>query len=364
MRPACCLVFALTFALRAHAQPTGQNPDPQPIITSGTSVSSAQLQQWLHSGNPRLIAWAADFARRNNETEVLNSLPALLESRPFTAPYPSADRDNPAAWATTAILDALIQRDIRLPTSTIRVIEQDFPSQAVILISRLSLPDAKGNLDSWSTGWGGARKYPILARIATMILANQPDPALVARVLADSEEELTIQVHLEGHGTGYGATTSCGDSVGRSLPAGWPPIYTYRLIERMSGVNPIPIVDLDGDRIVAYRADVFGGWGSCTGEEVEPLDAVTRHRLIAHWLGIADRSMPWQANESESITWHDQADYEKQLGSMVDAHLRKLRTTADALQHLGLLQEDPAAKATPRLNLKVLCEIDPCPLTP
>jgi hypothetical protein len=51
----------------------------QPVITPETPVNSTILQQWLHSGDPRLVAWAADFARRTHDSEVVQQMPALLE---------------------------------------------------------------------------------------------------------------------------------------------------------------------------------------------------------------------------------------------------------------------------------------------
>jgi hypothetical protein len=62
----------------------------EPVITPDTLVDSATLHQWLYSNNPRLIAWAADFARRNHDATLVAQMPGWLESWPMPSAYDEA----------------------------------------------------------------------------------------------------------------------------------------------------------------------------------------------------------------------------------------------------------------------------------
>ena len=65
--------FALLLFLLAGAVQAQQSP-----ITTETAVNYEILNQWLHSGDPRLIAWAADFARRTHDAKIVAEMPELL----------------------------------------------------------------------------------------------------------------------------------------------------------------------------------------------------------------------------------------------------------------------------------------------
>lgn len=126
------LFLTMTSAVRAQ----------QPLITSKTPVDFGILHQWLHSGDPRLIAWAADFARRTHDAKIVAEMPALLEH--WAAPQAIGDGDWQAAQrlAVTAVLDTLIQENVQVPIPGIAAVAELFPAQAAILIGRLPLSES------------------------------------------------------------------------------------------------------------------------------------------------------------------------------------------------------------------------------
>lgn len=258
-----------------------------------------------------------------------------------------------------ALLDALIQEDVHPPVATIRTVAGSFPEQALVLAGRLPLSESRGMLDSWTRG---ETRDPseLLARVASMMLAKEPDSSFVARVVAASEESLIVSVTSGDVGSSTGGG-SCGDSVGRSIFQGWPQVYRYELVENDPNASALPVVDLDGDRIDVLRVEENAGWGSC-GDQVERLDPTTRHRLIAHWLGVRSEEMKWQPVEQVSIVWTSKADYERQLGEAIDSHRQKLRESVEMLHKRGLLTDDSAQSLTPRLVVSITCDIKPCPL--
>jgi hypothetical protein len=354
-------LFALAGAVQAQ----------QPLITPETPVDSGILHQWLHSGDPRLIAWAADFARRTHDAKIVAEMPDLLEHWAIPRAFGYGDSQTAQRRAVAAVLDTLIQENLQVPIPAISAVAESFPAQAAILIGSLPLSESRVTLDDWTYGELGSWTGRILARIASMMLAKDPGPSrvswngeyvgFVASVVASSEEVLQISVvspsTLEG-GTG---TSACGDSLGTELSPGWPQVYTYRLREVDSQSGAPIVVDLDGDRIVSIRAEENGAWGSCGGD-VELLDPSTRHHLIAHWLGVKDKEMSWQPVEEFTIVWTDKAAYQRKLGQIVEAQREKLHTTVEALRQRGLLTDREAAMVAPRLIVKVDCEIKPCPL--
>jgi hypothetical protein len=370
------LVMVVALLILAGAGSTGaqqptqelvQDPARDQAITPEMRVDSATLQQWLHSGDPRLAAWAADFTRRNHDATILAELPSWLEKWPV----PLGAGDGKSVSAANAVLDALIQENAPVPVSTIVAIAPRFPAQAAILISRLPLSESRSTLGDWTLNNGGSWASGMLARIALMMLAKDPElkgapsresSGVVARTVADSENKIQITVRAAGSlGGGSGGSVFCGDSLERKSLDGWPPIYGYDLVENDSEIGAVAIVELDRDRIVLRRFDENAPLGSCYG--VEPLDPVTRHRLIAFWLGkrVIDMSS-WQPVDNFTIVWSDRSGYDAELGKIVEGQREKLKATVQTLQQRGYLTESAASALMPRLVVTVTCEIDPCPL--
>lgn len=338
-------------------------PAQEPVITPETPVTSSILHEWLQSGDPRLISWAADFARKTHDTNVLREMPAVLEHWTIPRPYDIDESQAAHRRAVVAILDALIQEKVEVPIPAIKAVAEFFPAQAVILISRIPLAESHATLDGWSYEASGSWIGGLLARAASMMLAKNPDSSFVARVVAASEEDLTVSV-TSGRGERGGGWGACGDSFGRPLSPGWPQIYRYELLEHDPSGHASPVIELDGDRIYALRVEENAGWGSCKGneEEVEELDAVTRHRLIAHWLGIQDKDMRWKPAEQISIVWTNKAAYERRLGAAIELQRHRLRATVETLRQRGFLTESDAETTAPRLVVTIGCDIKPCPL--
>lgn len=358
------LLFALLFMWAGAVQAQ------QPIITSETTVNSDILQQWLNSGDPRLIAWAADFACRTNDAKIVAEMPELLEH--WTLPQVMGEGNSQAEQrrAVAAVLDALIQENARVPIPAVAAVAEYFPAQAAILIGRLPLSEARPTLEHWTYGESGTWARRTLARIASMMLAKDPGSSrvfwngtyvgFVASIVAASEEELQIRVvsvNTQEKATGGGA---CGDSFGRELSPGWPQVYIYYLVENDPRASAPIVIDLDGDRIVSRRIEENRPGGSCYG--VEHPDSSTRHRLIAYWLGVKEKNMSWQPTESYTIIWTDKAAYQRLLGKIIEAHREKLQATAEMLRQRGLLTETEAATMAPTLIVKIQCDIKPCPL--
>lgn len=377
----------LTWFILAVLTMAGALSAQQPVITPETPVNTSILHQWLHSGDPRLVAWAADFAGRTHDAQILAEIPAVLE-RWTIPPYTEDEREAAQRRAGMALLDVLIQENAKVPLSAIRAVAQSLPAEALVLISRLPLSESRSTLESWT--WGQAST---LTRPAFMMLANEPKPELVAKVVSQAEAE--VQVSLSSSSSGYIgvfglAAPSHGLPEVREVSSGWPQVYAYGIEE--NGLRENGIGSLDGERI-AYGVNehdfrenssvIVNLDGDCISfrrfkenrplaarHRVEGLDSRTRHLLIAHWLGIKPKEMQWYPVERFSIKWTDQQVYEQQLGAIVASEGEKLRVTAQALRQKGLLPKPVVATAMrwseeppgPRLVVTITCDMTPCPL--
>jgi hypothetical protein len=159
------------------------------VITPETPVSSPELQQWLHSSDPRLVAWGAYFAREKDDEQLLAVVLDELKRR--VSAYNLGGPSNPdtAPSAVSALLDTLIQRNIAVPEDTISDLKSSFPAQAAILVSRLPIVTATPLLMRWYEEGQRESSYR-LDRIAAMLLSKAPPPHFAATVLAASEEQL------------------------------------------------------------------------------------------------------------------------------------------------------------------------------
>ena len=361
----CVLVLLLGFSM------AGTLFAQELQITPGMPVNTPTLHQWLHSGDPRLIAWAATFARDTHDGAILAEMPALLEHWSVPPLFDGEDSKASQQRAVDAVLDALIQENVPVHPSAIGGMAASFPAQVVVLASRLPLSESRQMLGDWSYGatgpWGGR----VLARVASMMLAKDPGTSqtflngnfmgFVASVVSAAELKTTIDIRAKNtpsFGSGSGA---CGDSVGHEVSPGCPEVYTYSLSENEYPADVRVVVDLDEDRITFTRRLENGGWGSCYG--VKWLDSTTRHRLIAHWLGVEDSQMAWHPVESLVIVWTNKRAYEQQVGRILERQREELQETVQALIKRGYLVPRDAETVSPRLVIHVKCEINPCPLS-
>ena len=322
------------------------------------------LQSWLGGGDPRLIAWAAHFASQKGDNLAFDQMSSLLERQALfspvnTKPLPSSTVDQNEA--TAAVLDALIQQKAQSSSQIIRSVASGFPVQALLLASNLPPAEARSVLEDWYNARNGDASWHLLARIATMMLADHPPPEMVATVVNDAQEHLTITLKSEGGGlsSGSGSGVGCGDSGSSGPRIGWPIVFTYHLEENGNSQDPL-LVAVDDDRLTYTRVPYHAGYGSCHG--VHWLDANNRHRLIAHWLGITDAAMPWSIRADATITWTTYDAYLVALGQIVEQQHQAMRSTVGALVEKGLLSEVAATSVEPRLRLSILCDINPCPL--
>jgi hypothetical protein len=335
-----------------------------PRIDPETNVDPAMLHTWLHSGDPRLIAWAADFGRRRHDQKLVSEIPDLLEHwsmPPMTGGYQEQATQRSAVLA---LLDALIRENVQVPIPIIRRIAGEFPAQALLLIQPHPLEKSRSTLMEWAFP-ADSPIVSVRSRAAAMILAAHPEPDLTYTVLKNLVQHVTMHIVPSGAGIGFGSgSASCGDSFAISPTPGWPAVYAYGLLEKTRKTEDdssdlIPIARLGSHSVQAYRYEENRGRGGCWTQQS---DAAFRHELIAYWLGIKASEMKWQPEESRNVVWTTKAAYERRVGAFLEEDRVRMLDTRLQLLGKGLLDEHHIDNTFPQITVQIECDISPCPL--
>jgi hypothetical protein len=323
----------------------------QPDITIETKATATDIEKWLDSADPRLVAWGAYFARENADAAAMVQMQQLVQS--WT---PQEDAQNTLGHfridAMREILDTLILRKELVSLAGLNAVASSFPHQSVILASRLPLAEATPLLLAWYEK-RDSKDYSAIPRIAAMMLAKAPPPGFAASVLAESEGNLEVTVENlsgAGYGHGYGSSIDCGDSMGIGHASRWPPLFDYDIEETNRFNNDPVIVEAGGDRITFHRV-ALNGSGSCAYPR--PLNAETRHRLLAEMLGATENQIPWQVQESSTIFWENGEQFTSDLRKLVASENAKFQATAKALYVKGFLTKTESDSIRPKLSISI-----------
>jgi hypothetical protein len=321
-------------------------------ITVDTKVTRADIQTWLNSGDPRLVAWGAYFARVNADDQ---ATPAMLNLAENWTP-PESDRDEAGRAEINAmsdVLDTLIVRNKNVPPVALSAIASSFPNQSAILASRLPISEATPLLLTWYDMRNSEHPSPF-PRIAAMLLSKAPPPGFAASVLAESEETLHVTVVSGNYGVGGGLGSSggCGDGGGGAPQTGWPPLFFYGIEENAPHSHNPVLVRAGGDTITYVRIDQHTGWGSCFYPH--PLTASTRVHLVVQMLGGDTKKIPWAVERQDSITYESDSQFLRELQDRVTQEEDQMRETARDLYVRGFLTGDEADSVRPKLVVTIL----------
>ena len=340
LRLACMSVVLLPLAVAGRTQTVE--------ITVDTKVGTGQIQDWLASSDPRLVAWGAYFARENADDAAVTRMLQLV------ARWPPSDERDPMGRtrmdSMSAVLDTLVERSEPAPPESLSSIASSFPFQTMILASRLPIAEATPLLLGWYDN-GDGEDPQRLARVAAMMLAKAPPPGFAASVLAQSRAELYVSVRDEG---GYGAGSggpACGDGVEVPPVKGWPPMFRYSIEEnKMETKDPV-VIEAGGDRITFNRRLAGSGWGSCFYPR--PLTDETRHHLLREMLGVNSGKMQWKVQEYFSIDWENSDQYLKELAARVALEEAEMYETVEALRAEKLLTKSEYDTVRAKLTVVV-----------
>lgn len=350
-------IWALVFAIGASLSSLSAQ-----TITHDSPADTEQLSSWLHSNDPRLVAWAATLARERRQSAVIAQLPSWLKDSRVARDYGYAP-DRQESRVYDAVLDALIRggSDAKVEYLTLNALSRVYPIQAFLLLDRLPKDEQLSMLREWFRSSRLGTQYPQLARLAALRLAQWPVPVpgFAARILVEAEEQLTIQVWAAGVSGMRGGTGACGDSLGFPLEPGWPEVYIPVAEDGAQSPTDVSLIALAGEHVDYRWIQENGGWGSCTG--FRGLDQRTRQHILEYWLQKSYPTLEFQASRDVSLHFTTALAFHRDLARTIEHEQANFSAIAQVLVHKGLLTREESTWARPQLNLRIVCHTA-CPI--
>ncbi len=354
LRSLACFAALVTAISPAQAQLPSPNPT-QIEESMKAQATSANVQAWLESKDPRLIAWGAYFARENNDTAALDLAVQLVERSLYQGGPDLLSAGGPQYDALSEILDALIQRRVLLSADMLGYVSRSHPVQTIILLSMLPSTEQTGNLMQWYYGPRPDDGSNHLDRVSAMLLSKSPPPGFAANILASSEERVIVYiVPTKDVGVGLGSSSgggTCGSYAISRPAADWPDISSYHFTENdNAGIDPL-LVESGGDRISWQRSTPGHGFRSCGG--VRGLTPETRHHLLAEMLGQRDEAMSWPTQKVVNIAKESDEQVQRDIGAMIQAEQAILLKSVQDFQIRGLITLEEARTVLPKLSVTI-----------
>jgi len=337
------IVMATTPALLAQ-----DSADPAAVALSREKDALSLATAWLQSADPRVVAWGAHLALREQVRSALPDLVALVERESASDQPPSEERRH----MQLALVDAVIQLGGAVSPEAARRLYTRYPVQTILLLTRAEAPAANAVLlDIVRTD--RARHGTWLA--AANLLARNRAPGFAAWALMNLTIRLEVQVTLDGARTPRGTFGSCPggtlDTLGPlSVRAGWPPIGNYFLT---SGGNDVLVAGAD----VTYYHRSLGpplpgaaaGDISCSSPYSDR-DALLA-RLLSRLAGLPSDFV--EAEAIEPLQWRNDAQYRKEVLALVSRRLQRVDEIQGQLRSRGFVAEVEARDARVLLDVRV-----------
>ncbi len=340
----------------------GWAQDPAGVVAAPRADAIAG---WLRSGDARVQAWGAVWALRKRDRSFLRELNEIAARwKPlFPESAGNADGDRPLRRLTAdgadrrdvmaAVLDGVIQMEGELPADVVGRFAEDFPAQAVVLLARMSPGERTPVLRRMFR-----EGSPVLRRSAASLLALTPPPGFTVELLRGTTVWEKVWVSTPGDTqmeSGSGAC--CGMGTGEREAAGWPEVGQYRLLEPGKGDGIGFTLIVPGMRPIGVMRTMAahdgGQWSGC---DFGGLTDGTRWDLLAQMLGWTRTQMPGQAADQVHVAVSSEAEYERQLGTLITQRAETFVRLRRSLGVKGLLSADEIAEAElrPKLMLELV----------
>jgi len=334
-------------------------------------ANSVPLEPLLRNQDPRLEAIGAWKALNTQDEGLITIMLDIVERWDPWQRYRSEDGDRYDAMSV--ILDTLIQRGEVVSPAGIVAIQHTFPSEALILARRLPWVDQEKLLRAWyedgrvydrTRVTNEGSDYLMIARVSAMILTQHREQGFAVGLLADSVMRLSVSIPDDGSQglsrclVDCEAKAPCSPERGGMQRVGWPHFFHYVLEENRPSrddtgrliIGPL-LAAAGGDNITYRRVDTDVYLNNCYYPA--PLNAVTRHRLLADMLGIPDRDMAWSIQDDLVLPWTNDRQFLAGMGESSALEEAKLHSTVQAIYAKGLLTKVEAASTRPKLSIIV-----------
>jgi hypothetical protein len=329
---------------------------------SSTTPSAAEknAREWLHSGEPRLVAWGAHEA-------LVSRNPFLIPDLLFLAnqwqPLHSKEQCDWACGdltaeqkdqrlAMAAVLDALIQLNVEVPADSLRNLGPDFGNAVAIFLARMpNDQSAPLNMEFYRRS-PPAVPYS-LQYVSAALLALHPTAEFARDLLSNTTVEARVVIMLpDAGGVGFGSSGSCGPSDAKPLED-WPKIGQYRLRKERGDGDFVVVGGIDPVYAAREKANFYFD-NECSMAFGLALGPEERRRLIAEMLEVKPEEIPWKTLVETTIEYRSMEQFHTALLAFVEAQEQMYRETAEALEQRDLFEESDILHSLPRLELRFL----------
>jgi hypothetical protein len=284
------------------------------------------------ASSPREVAWAAYAIARDNRSEMVPSLAALVASYPGGL-IPDRGSMPPEAAEIEAVADALIQLQATLPAETIMRLYPQFPAQTIILLSRAS--------DNTAALFEIFQTTPSrdLWLAAGNLLALHPTPEFVRSLLGGVVASFTFRVVPPSQQIGYadGGSGCSGDFFMTHDAAfeDWPKARMYRLSTNgrsrnifAPGIHPVGFSTWE-------TTDYRDSWGDGDCSPARSRD--WRTGLLAQLQGKKMDEFPLKPETSETVRFSSAAWFESSVQAAIEKQSSAFRDVVASFVQSGLL---------------------------
>jgi hypothetical protein len=261
-----CILFAST----ARAQ-----SDPAQAVELFQHQAADMTAQWIHSTDARLRAWGAYWVLREHQTQFIPDL--LSQVADYVPSENTSGEITDAHAAMIAVLDALIQFNVKVPVADLVKLRPEFRAQTLILLRR----SGDDSFQQLLAIFQGEHSWPSEWLAAGNLLANGHAPGFAAALLHGMTVHALVKIRPGEEQPGTGEFRSCGASIGQPR-AGWPEVGNYGLVEPWASFS-------NGVVLLAFGRDNSYYWRSVDAIYV-PRDQgcgdVDLYILREHLLGV------------------------------------------------------------------------------
>jgi hypothetical protein len=342
-----------------------------PAAYAGTPTAE-RIAAWLKSDIGRDRAWGAYYAVQTKDASFLPELVSMAEQweplpphgNLFAPPYKVDPKLEPEQVdrqdAMTAVLDAVILLDGRVSTQGLLKLQEDFPAQVAVLLSRMSESEVEPTL--LTMYHDAVPQHGEQRRVAAELLAREKTPpaGFVASLMrgADVEDDVTVQVPApSGPGRNIAAGVLLCESdiwLNHPQPSDWPNVGQYSLSTTNDKRNATSY--RIAGRILALRVEGTRTKVFPYCNPIGDLDTQARLQIVAELLDRIEIDLVLQPVEKTTILATSTAEYERKLREFVAQEEEKFTVVEKQLQRAGWVTGDEIAHgdAKPRLHLTVI----------
>jgi len=343
-------------------------------MASSTAVSQGapsqathdEIDHWLHSGEPRMVAWGATFAAQSgyqDEVLVLENLAERYEAVPpqeYDAKgnyVPRTTEQKQHLDSMQAVLDALIQMHGRISYEGISAILTDFPAQALVLFATMPEPDRSQKAlliyegrDRSDAPYNPRRlAQQQMIHLAAAILALNPPPGFTATLLSETTITLKVVVTDDDRERDGMFSTTCGDSFGFAPDPGWPQPYTYVVEEHWPSQGTARGILVPGDPTITSRRALSNS--SCS--TLSDFTSVQKLRLAQQEAGLRSEGRSAGALQYDTLRYTSAAEFAGSLAALVARHEQPVHALIETLANRTYLTTSEAADAVPSFAVEI-----------